>query len=84
MQTLVHAQGRKRPVNLTLNAELVDEARALSGNLSAAVEAMLTEYVARERSKQAQERLSAAAACRTWNAVLQAHGSSFADEHSPL
>lgn len=84
MQTLIRAQGRKRPVNLTLDAGLVEEARALSGNLSAAVEAMLAEYVVRERGKRAEERRLAAVTCRVWNAVLDTHGGSFADEHSPL
>ncbi|MDO5624708.1 MAG: type II toxin-antitoxin system CcdA family antitoxin [Pseudomonadota bacterium] len=74
---------RKRPVNLTLNEDLVREARALSGNLSATVEAMLTEYVLRERHARLQKQGEADAACREWNAVLDAHGS-FADAYSPL
>ncbi|MDO5693998.1 MAG: type II toxin-antitoxin system CcdA family antitoxin [Pseudomonadota bacterium] len=74
---------RKRPVNLTLSEDLVQEAKALSGNLSATVEAMLTEYVARERSARDDKRRMAEIACREWNAVLDAHGS-FADDHSPL
>ena len=74
---------RKRPVNLTLSEDLVQEARAISGNLSATVEAMLTEYVARERSARAEKWRVAEQACREWNAVLATHGS-FADEHSPL
>ena len=32
---------RKRPVNLSLNEELVDQARALTDNLSAVVEDLL-------------------------------------------
>ncbi|HOB66076.1 MULTISPECIES: type II toxin-antitoxin system CcdA family antitoxin [unclassified Ottowia] len=77
-------QPRKRPVNLTLSEDLVQEAKALSGNLSATVEAMLTEYVARARGERAQRQREADAACREWNAVLDAMGGSFADDHSTL
>ncbi|HRW70769.1 type II toxin-antitoxin system CcdA family antitoxin [Ottowia sp.] len=83
MNAATSSAARKRPVNLTLNEALVQEARALSGNLSATVEAMLQEYVARERGARAQKQRQAAVACQDWNAVLDAHGS-FADEHSPL
>ncbi len=75
---------RKRPVNLTLSEDLVQEAKALSGNLSATVEAMLTEYVARERDARAARRREAEQCCKDWNAVLDAWGGSFADDHSTL
>ncbi|MBP7535558.1 type II toxin-antitoxin system CcdA family antitoxin [Ottowia beijingensis] len=75
---------RKRPVNLTLSEDLVQEAEAHSGNLSATVEAMLTEYVARERDARAARLREAEQCCDDWNAVLDAWGGSFADDHSPL
>lgn len=83
MNTPHAISSRKRPVHLTLSEDLVQEARALSGNLSATVDAMLTEYVARERVVRDDKRRTAELACRAWNAVLDAHGS-FADDHSPL
>lgn len=76
--------GRKRAVNLTLNGQLVDEARALSGNLSATVEAMLADYVARERAARHGRQRAAEAVCLEWNAVLDANGGSYADAHSTL
>ncbi len=77
------SEARKRPVNLSLNEQLVSEARALSGNLSAKVEELLTEYVQREHGARARRQRAADIACREWNAVLDAHGS-FADAYSPL
>ncbi|MCZ2104100.1 MAG: type II toxin-antitoxin system CcdA family antitoxin [Burkholderiales bacterium] len=84
MQTAVDHPSRKRAVNLSLSPELIDEVRALSGNLSATVETMLTEYVTRERGAREQKRRDATAVCRQWNAVLDAQGGSFADPYSPL
>ena len=45
----------KRPVNLSLNEELVAEARSLTDNLSSVVENLLTEYVAQEVAKREAE-----------------------------
>ncbi len=73
----------KRPVNLSLNAALVEQARALTGNLSAEVESLLADFVQqrlRERDAQA-ERLRCSATA--WNAYTDRHGS-FADEFSTL
>ena len=41
----VDTRAPKRPVNLTLDAELVRRARAMSGNLSAQLETLLLEFV---------------------------------------
>ena len=84
MSTSQTAPTRKRPVNLTLNDDLVQQAKVLSGNLSATVEELLTEYVARERNARQERRQDAAASCREWNAVLDAMGGSSADDHSTL
>jgi antitoxin CcdA len=75
---------RKRAVNRALSLELVEEAKALSTNLSATVEAMLAEYVARERQTRAHRRQAAADLCGDWNAMLAAAGGSYADAHSTL
>lgn len=75
--------GLKRPVNLTLNEDLVNKARAYTPNLSATVEGLLADYVKRQQSATA-ERTRLATLCATdWNAVHAAVGS-FADEHSTL
>ena len=84
MNTETFSDSRKRPVNLTLNEQVVAEARMLAGNLSAKVEELLTDYVEREHSARQQRRQEADACCQQWNAVLDAWGGSFADEHSTL
>lgn len=48
--------GQKRAVNLTLNSDLVAQAKALSGNLSGKVEALLAEFVASEHELQGSRR----------------------------
>ncbi len=40
-------EARKRPVNLTLNEDLVSQAKKLTANLSGVVESLLAEFVAR-------------------------------------
>ena len=74
---------RKRPVNLTLNETLVVEARELTDNLSAVVEALLVEFVERERAKRAGHAKAVEGTIATWNAFNEKFGS-FADEHSTL
>ena len=72
---------RKRAVNLTLNAELVVEARLLSPNLSATVESSLEGFVARERWARLNQQQLANQCADDWNRVLDQHGS-FADSHA--
>ncbi|MDO5653768.1 MAG: type II toxin-antitoxin system CcdA family antitoxin [Brachymonas sp.] len=74
---------RKRPVNLTLNEDLTQQAKALSGNLSATVESLLAEYVARETLARTEQQRLAQACAQGWNRVFEAHGS-YADAHSTL
>lgn len=73
----------KKPVNLSLNADLVARARRLTDNLSAEVEALLADFVARQtHAREVEvERLRRAAAA--WNDYAERHGS-FADELSTL
>lgn len=73
----------KRPVNMTLNQDLVRRARALTGNLSERVEHLLAEYVAAEHKKRTERDARLDAAIEALNAFDEAHGS-FADEHSSL
>ena len=74
---------RKRAVNLTLNEGLVARAKTYTNNLSATVEALLTDYVAQQQPSQASCREMADASAADWNAVLALVGS-FADEHCTL
>lgn len=74
---------RKRPVNLTLSEDLVSKARLYTPNLSATMEALLTDYVASQQQLRASRQQMADASAADWNAVHEAVGS-FADEHSTL
>jgi antitoxin CcdA len=74
---------RKRPVNLTLNEDLVEQAKGMTDNLSAVVERLLTEYVSNEH----RERLTRAEAVKETVAIWNNFNSdkdSFADEYSTL
>ena len=77
------ASARKRPVNLTVNADLLSQARDLTDNLSNVVETLLADFVAREQQTREARARECRAASATWNRFNQAHGS-FADEYSPL
>ncbi len=74
---------RKRPVNLTLNEDLVTQAKSMTNNLSSVVESLLAEFVAQEtrdrlsRGKAIQEMTTA------WNKFNSDTGS-IADEYSSL
>lgn len=74
---------KKRAVNLTLNADLVTQAKAFTGNLSATMETLLADYVAQQQQARVSRQLAANACVEYWNEVLDAEGS-FADEHSTL
>jgi post-segregation antitoxin (ccd killing protein) len=73
----------KRPVNLTLNEDLVAQARAVTDNLSAVVEALLADYIAAEQQRRAAEADVVRETVATWNRFADRQGS-FADEHSTL
>ena len=82
MQAAVSAT-RKRPVNLTLNEELVAQAKTYTDNLSATMESLLTEFVAAQRQAQSNKRREALSCVQEWNQFHEVHGS-FADEHTTL
>lgn len=73
----------KRPVNLTLDAELVRRARGLSDNLSAQVESLLAAFVEKREAESHADAERAERAARSWNEFAERHGS-FADEFSTL
>jgi len=74
---------RKRPVNLTLNEDLIAQARAVTDNLSAVVESLLADFLAQERQRRAQQVADCAAASAMWNKFGEKNGW-FADEYSTL
>jgi len=74
---------RKRPVNLTLNEDLVNRAKAIADNLSGVVESLLAEYVARDDRERMEKSKAIRATMATWNKFSAEHGS-FSDEHSTL
>ncbi len=83
MRAVQSNQARKRPVNLTLNEDLVSQAKGMTDNLSAVVESLLAEYVAKQSEARHAKAHQADTASRTWNAFNERQGS-FADEHSTL
>ena len=76
-------EARKRPVNLTLNEDLVAQARAVTDNLSAVVEALLADYLVQEKQRRAAQRDAVRETVAVWNRFAERIGS-FADEHSTL
>ena len=74
---------RKRPVNLTLNEDLVAQARKVTDNLSAVVETLLANYITQEKLRRAAEVDAVRETIRVWNRFAERIGS-FADEHSTL
>jgi antitoxin CcdA len=83
MKFTYNMEARKRPVNLTLNEDLVVQARVLTDNLSGVVESLLADYVERERQRRIAEARTIEATMAMWNDFNAKHGS-FADEYSPL
>jgi antitoxin CcdA len=77
------ATARKRAVNLTLNEELVNEAKTLTGNLSGVVESLLTEFVLRERKERLQKSNAVESAVAAWN-EFNVRSGSMSDEYSTL
>ena len=83
MTTLYDLSAPKRPVNLTLNEDLVTHARKCTNNLSGLVESLLVDFLGRERQRRAAEVRLAQATTDMWNRFDEAFGA-FADGHSTL
>jgi antitoxin CcdA len=66
-----------------LNEGLVAQAKTYTSNLSATIEELLADYVARQQQTKVTRQQIAATCAADWNAVHAAIGS-FADEHSTL
>ena len=75
--------GHKRPVNLTLNEDLVAKVKTYTPNLSGTVEGLLAEYELRQQQASIERARLADACSSSWNA-LHASVGSFADEHTTL
>lgn len=73
----------KRPVNLSLDAALVRDARALTGNLSETVEGLLAGFVAGEKARRAEAARELEALVAASNRFIAAQGA-FGDEFSTL
>jgi antitoxin CcdA len=73
----------KRPVNMTLNEDLVRRVRGLSTNLSETVESLLADFIEAAEAK-AMERDRQIAAHVTANEAFVAKYGSLADEFSDL
>ena len=83
MKTQAPASLRKRPVNLLLSEECVQQARHFTGNLSATVDLLLADYVRQQNEILQSRRQLGEAVAEAWNSFQSSHGS-FADEHSTL
>ena len=81
--TAFNSEARKRPVNLTLNEDLVVQVRGLTDNLSGVVESLLADYVEQAHQQRMAKARSLEATMSMWNAFNARHGS-FADEYSSL
>ena len=83
MKSAYDRDARKRPVNLTLNEDLVNRAKGITDNLSGVVESLLADFVAHEQDERLAKSKAVAATVAAWNEFADEHGS-FADEHSTL
>jgi antitoxin CcdA len=83
MKANVETAARKRPVNLTLSEDLVNQAKSLTDNLSGVVESLLTDFVNRERRDRLQRSKAVEAAVASWNKFNSRSGS-IADEYTTL
>jgi antitoxin CcdA len=76
-------EARKRPVTLTLNVDLVQNAEDKTDNLSGVVESLLSDFVVHEQKQRLTKAKSLEATMATWN-EFNAKSGSFADEYSSL
>jgi antitoxin CcdA len=83
MKANFNTAARKRPVNLTLNEDLVSQAKLMTDNLSGVVESLLSEFVERERKERLVKTKVVEATVATWNKFNSKSGS-IADEYSSL
>jgi antitoxin CcdA len=73
----------KRPVNMSLNEDLVRRARGLTSNLSETVETLLAHFIEDADAKAAEQERQIAAHVAANEAFVRKHGS-LADEFHDL
>jgi antitoxin CcdA len=83
MKSLQSNHTRKRAVNLTLNEDLVSQAKGMTNNLSGVVEQLLTDYIQKHNQTKQEKIHNAAVLTQAWNNFSEQCGS-FADEYSTL
>jgi antitoxin CcdA len=76
-------EGRKRPVNLTLNEGLVKRAKGMTDNLSGVVESLLSDFVEQEQGHRLAKTKALEATSAVWN-DFNAKVGSFSDGYSSL
>ncbi|TAH46545.1 MAG: plasmid maintenance protein CcdB [Dokdonella sp.] len=81
MKSVFDTAAPKRPVNLSLNQDLVAKARRLTENLSAEVEGLLAEFVERQAAERDEHAQSLRRSAHVANAFLERNGS-LSDEFS--
>lgn len=83
MEPSFDSNARKRPVNLTLNADLVDRVRDVTDNLSGVVEKLLADYLEQQKLARLNRYRISEATSAAWN-TFNGEGRSIADEFSSL
>ncbi len=83
MKPVYDLAARKRPVNLTLNEDLVSQAKGLTDNLSQVVESLLSGYLDRARDERLAKSKAIKSTVSMWN-EFNAKSGSIADEYSSL
>jgi antitoxin CcdA len=83
MKASFDASARRRPVNLTLNEDLVHQAKAITENLSGLVEQLLIDFVGKEQRDRLVRAKAVEETVALWNQFNIDRGS-FADEYSTL
>lgn len=74
-------EGPKKPTNVSLNAELVEEAKKLGINVSEACQGGLAAEV--KKAREAAWKEENRAAIESWNAYIREHGMPY-DEYRQL
>jgi antitoxin CcdA len=64
----------KRPVNMSLNEDLVRQARGLTSNLSETVETLLAQFIENADAKAAEQERQIAAHIAASEAIVQKYG----------
>jgi len=83
MKTAAHHPPHKRPFNLLLSEENVQQARNYTNNLSATVDLLLADYVTKQNEALRSRQELGDAVAEAWNRFYATNGS-FADDYSTL